>query len=50
MFALVPLSFGGTYGGVMVTDMAIVVIGGLITSTALTLIIIPVVYRIAHRE
>jgi HAE1 family hydrophobic/amphiphilic exporter-1 len=50
MFALLPLSFGGAYGGVIITDMAIVVIGGLITSTALTLIVIPVVYRIIHRE
>jgi HAE1 family hydrophobic/amphiphilic exporter-1 len=50
MFALLPLSFAGTYGGIIVTDMAIVVIGGLITSTALTLIVLPVVYRIAHRE
>jgi len=50
MFALLPLSFGGAYGGVIVTDMAIVVIGGLLTSTILTLIVIPAAYRVVHRE
>jgi HAE1 family hydrophobic/amphiphilic exporter-1 len=50
MLALLPLSFGGAYGGVIVTDMAIVVIGGLLTSTVLTLIIIPTVYRVIHHE
>ena len=50
IFALLPLSFGGAYGGVIVTDMAIVVIGGLLTSTILTLIVIPAAYKAIHRE
>lgn len=44
-FALLPLaSFSGSEGGIISSELATVVIGGLISSTALTLIVVPVVY------
>ena len=44
-FALMPLAaFSGGAGGIISAELATVVIGGLITSTALTLIVAPVVY------
>ena len=44
-FALLPLaSFSGGEGGIISSELATVVIGGLISSTALTLIVVPVVY------
>jgi len=45
IFALVPMSLGLTGGGVFISKpLAIVVIGGLISSTLLTLILVPVLY------
>ncbi len=44
-FALVPLAaFSGGAGGIISAELATVVIGGLVTSTALTLVVVPVVY------
>ncbi len=44
-FALLPLAaFSGGAGGIISSELATVVIGGLISSTALTLIVVPVVY------
>ena len=44
-FALLPLAaFPGGAGGIISSELATVVIGGLISSTALTLIVVPVVY------
>ncbi len=44
-FALLPLAtFSGGEGGIISAELATVVIGGLISSTALTLIVVPVVY------
>ena len=44
-FALLPLAaFSGGSGGIISSELATVVIGGLITSTALTLIVVPIVY------
>ncbi len=44
-FALLPLAaFSGSEGGIISAELATVVIGGLISSTALTLIVVPVVY------
>ena len=46
-FALLPLAaFSGGEGGIISAELATVVIGGLISSTALTLIVVPVVYYI----
>lgn len=48
-FALLPLAaFASDEGGVIGTELATVVIGGLASSTFLTLIVVPVVYTILH--
>ncbi|MDN5808121.1 MAG: efflux RND transporter permease subunit, partial [Brevibacterium sp.] len=45
IFALVPMALGLTGGGVFISKpLAIVVIGGLVSSTMLTLILVPVLY------
>ncbi|MFT4217084.1 MAG: efflux RND transporter permease subunit [Micropruina sp.] len=47
IFALVPMALGLTGGGVFISKpLAIVVIGGLVSSTLLTLILVPVLYDI----
>jgi cobalt-zinc-cadmium resistance protein CzcA len=45
MLALVPMLFSGGPGSEVTRPLAIVVIAGLITSTALTLLVLPVLYR-----
>lgn len=53
IFALTPMALGLTgEGGFISQPLAIVVVGGLISSTALTLILVPVLYRLleGHRE
>jgi HAE1 family hydrophobic/amphiphilic exporter-1 len=42
--ALVPLAVSQESGAIIASELAIVVIGGLIVSTALTLVVVPVVY------
>ena len=44
-FGLVPLLFASGPGSEIQRPLAIVVIGGLITSTALTLLLLPILYR-----
>ncbi|MCZ2814061.1 efflux RND transporter permease subunit [Modestobacter sp. VKM Ac-2979] len=45
VLALTPMAFGLTGGGVFISQpLALVVIGGLITSTVLTLLLVPVLY------
>ena len=44
-FGLVPLLFATGPGSEIQRPLAIVVIGGLVTSTALTLIVLPILYR-----
>ncbi|MFC4222763.1 efflux RND transporter permease subunit [Lysinibacter cavernae] len=47
IFALIPMALGVTgSSGFISQDLAIVVIGGLISSTALTLILVPVLYQL----
>ncbi len=46
ILALLPLTFGIGEGSSLRAPMALAVIGGLVTSTALTLVVIPAVYRI----
>jgi HAE1 family hydrophobic/amphiphilic exporter-1 len=49
IFALIPLSLGLSAGGIIIAEeLATVVIGGLFTSTLLTLVVIPVVYSLFH--
>jgi hydrophobic/amphiphilic exporter-1 (mainly G- bacteria), HAE1 family len=46
MLALMPLALGLSEGEIIASELATVVIGGLFTSTFLTLIIVPVVYSL----
>ncbi len=45
IFALVPLAMGMSEGALISKGLAVVVIGGLITSTVLTLVVVPIVYE-----
>ena len=50
-FALLPLAaFVSEEGGIIGAELATVVIGGLASSTILTLIVVPVVYTLAHES
>jgi len=50
IFALLPMAFGLTGGGVFISrPLAIVVIGGLISSTLLTLVLVPILYLLFER-
>ncbi len=50
-FVLLPLALEeGDSGGIIGAELATVIIGGLMTSTVLTLVVIPVVYRLLRRE
>ena len=49
IFALIPMAIGVTgSSGFISQDLAIVVIGGLVSSTLLTLILVPVLYRLVE--
>jgi HAE1 family hydrophobic/amphiphilic exporter-1 len=49
--ALLPMAFGLTGGGVFISKpLAIVVIGGLLSSTLLTLVLVPVLYTLTERR
>lgn len=50
ILALLPMCFGFGEGASLRSPMALAVIGGLVTSTALTLIVIPCVYYIFDRK
>ena len=51
VFALIPMSLGLTGGGVFISKpLAIVVIGGLVSSTLLTLVLVPVLYTLVERS
>ncbi len=50
VLGLVPMALGLGEGGEIRSPMAITVIGGLVFSTLLTLVVIPVVYSIFERE
>jgi HAE1 family hydrophobic/amphiphilic exporter-1 len=51
IFALIPMALGLTGGGAFISGpLAIVVIGGLVSSTVLTLLIVPVLYSLVERR
>lgn len=51
IFALVPMALGLTGGGAFISrPLALVVIGGLLTSTLLTLVVVPVLYTLQARR
>ena len=48
-FALLPLAFSSSNdGGIIGSELATVVIGGLVSSTSLTLVAVPVLYTLFH--
>jgi HAE1 family hydrophobic/amphiphilic exporter-1 len=49
VFGMIPVALGRSLGGEQRAPMAIAVIGGLITSTALTLVVVPVIYSLLDR-
>ena len=49
ILALIPMSVGLTDGAIIAAELAVVVIGGLLTSTFLTLLVVPVVYNLVNR-
>ena len=48
MFAMLPLAFGISGGTLIAAELAVVVIGGLFSSTLLTLLVIPVIYSLVE--
>ncbi|WP_177167912.1 efflux RND transporter permease subunit [Marininema mesophilum] len=48
--SLLPLAVGIGEGAIISKGLAVVVIGGLIASTILTLVIVPIVYELLHRK
>ncbi|HMN11313.1 MAG TPA: efflux RND transporter permease subunit [Bellilinea sp.] len=49
MFALLPLAIGLSEGAIIAAELGTVVIGGLFSSTLLTLIVVPVVYSLFNQ-
>jgi len=47
MIAMLPLALGLGEGTILSAELAIVVIGGLFSSTLLTLLVIPVMYSLS---
>jgi hydrophobic/amphiphilic exporter-1 (mainly G- bacteria), HAE1 family len=50
IFAMIPMAIGVGSGSILNAELAVVVIGGLFSSTLLTLFVIPVIYSLAHRR
>ena len=48
IFGMLPMAIGGGSGGEMLAPMGRAVIGGVITSTVLTLLVVPVLYTYLH--
>jgi HAE1 family hydrophobic/amphiphilic exporter-1 len=49
ILALTPLALSNEGGALIASDLAVVVIGGLLTSTLLTLFVVPVIYELIAR-
>lgn len=47
--AMLPMAFGSAGGGIISKDLAVTVIGGLFTSTLLTLVVVPIVYDVLSK-
>jgi heavy metal efflux system protein len=47
---IIPMAISSGAGAEVQRPLATVVIGGLITSTLLTLLVLPVLYRLFHRR
>jgi HAE1 family hydrophobic/amphiphilic exporter-1 len=48
IFAMIPLALGVSSGTLLAAEMAVVVVGGLFSSTLLTLVVIPVLYSLVE--
>jgi HAE1 family hydrophobic/amphiphilic exporter-1 len=48
IFGMIPLALGGGDGSEWRSPMSVVSIGGLMASTFLTLLIVPIVYTLVH--
>jgi HAE1 family hydrophobic/amphiphilic exporter-1 len=48
IFAMVPLALGVESGTLLAAELAVVVIGGMFSSTLLTLVVIPVIYSLVE--
>ncbi|MBK6513534.1 MAG: efflux RND transporter permease subunit [Polyangiaceae bacterium] len=46
----VPMALATGTGSEVQRPLATVVIGGILSSTALTLVVLPVIYRMAHKD
>jgi len=50
ILAMIPMAINVTSGTMLSAELAIVVIGGMITSTLLTLLVIPAIYSLIHQR
>lgn len=50
MLALLPLALSGSSTSLISGGLAVTVIGGLFTSTLLTLVVVPVIYELAWKK
>ena len=50
IFAMVPMAVGWGSGTMLTAELAVVVIGGLFSSTLLTLLVIPAIYSLTHKQ
>jgi hydrophobic/amphiphilic exporter-1 (mainly G- bacteria), HAE1 family len=50
ILAMIPMALNVSSGTMLSAELAIVVIGGMVSSTFLTLFVIPAVYSLIHRE
>ncbi len=50
ILAMIPMAIFVSEGATISAELAIVVIGGMVSSTFLTLLVIPAVYSLVHRE
>jgi len=50
VLGLTPMALGRGEGGEIGAPLAITVIGGLLVATALTLVVLPVMYSMVNRE
>jgi hydrophobic/amphiphilic exporter-1 (mainly G- bacteria), HAE1 family len=50
ILAMIPMALSSSSGTMVSAELAIVVIGGMVTSTFLTLLIIPCIYSLVHKD
>jgi HAE1 family hydrophobic/amphiphilic exporter-1 len=50
ILAMIPMAVSVSSGNMLGAELAIVVIGGMVSSTFLTLFVIPAVYSLVHRR